>query len=690
MKKVFKRITSLFLLTAMLIAFIPAFGANATDSQTELVWPVPGHAFISQKLHDNNAIDISDGSISGANIVAAMGGVVSSLFKCTENHPNSFGDCYGFGTGIVISGNDGKTYQYAHMLPNSIPESIKVGSKVSAGTVIGKVGNTGNSTGTHLHFGISNTSNYWDAGASPATYQYTGLPITVTVNKYSTVYSVGTTDAVIGATFNMSGTNDNALNGFDYYLLDEKGNTLAHKYETWNDVSGNVYQEVSAWCDTKSDLNYTLTPGTTYTITVSANILGDSYDYSESFKTKGEAPVVTKPFDSERIFEYGSLKSYIASNDAMFINKYTIKTGYFMKDLQKVGIELLDKNDKLLASKEEAPDHGDPNVVYVWYFVKDELNYTLTPGTDYKYRFYGVYNGTKYYDDAISFTTLSSTVTLSEIAVASLPAKTIYEIGESLNTSGLTLKATYSDGSTKTITSGFTTSVFSSSTAGKKTVTVTYEDKTTTFTVSVVAPIIIEDDNPQMVIESKTARVGEIVTLPVELKNVTSLKSIALSEFTYDDSALELVSGEWKISDCILQNWNPANQTAAIAFTDNCDVNGAIFALTFKVKDDTEDGDYSVCCSITAKTRTTSGAEETVYVPTVSGSINVISVIRGDVNGDNLVTSDDAIQVLYYTLLPDIYTVNQEVDFNGDGLITSDDAIYLLYYTLLPELYSLH
>lgn len=201
---------------------------------------------------------------------------------------------------------------------------------------------------------------------------------------------------------------------------------------------------------------------------------------------------------------------------------------------------------------------------------------------------------------------------------------------------------------------------------------------------------VIDPDDAHLVIGSKTARAGDTVKISFELKNAPQLKSIAVSGITYDHSALELVNGEWKITDSILSNWNSANQTAAIAFAENKDVNGCIFELTFKVKDGTEDGDYSVGCKITAKTKTASGAEEAVAIPAQKGTVSVISVIRGDVNDDNEVTSDDAIQVLYYTLLPDIYTVNQEVDFNGDGMITSDDAVYLLYFTLLPDLYPLH
>ena len=65
------------------------------------------------------------------------------------------------------------------------------------------------------------------------------------------------------------------------------------------------------------------------------------------------------------------------------------------------------------------------------------------------------------------------------------------------------------------------------------------------------------------------------------------------------------------------------------------------------------------------------------------------SIMRGDMTGDNCVNSNDAIQLLYYTLLPERYEVNQNCDFDGDGDVDSNDAIYLLYHTLIPERYPL-
>lgn len=55
----------------------------------------------------------------------------------------------GWGGHVELEGADGWRRQYAHL--SSI--SCKVGQMVKRGDVLGKVGNTGASTGTHLHYG---------------------------------------------------------------------------------------------------------------------------------------------------------------------------------------------------------------------------------------------------------------------------------------------------------------------------------------------------------------------------------------------------------------------------------------------------------------------------------------------------------------------------------------------------------
>ncbi len=82
-------------------------------------------------------------------------------------------------------------------------------------------------------------------------------------------------------------------------------------------------------------------------------------------------------------------------------------------------------------------------------------------------------------------------VKLVSVAVKTNPTKISYYQGETLDSTGLTLTATYNNGKTETVTSGFTCSALDSSSAGQKTVTVTYQGLTTTFDVTVIAVTLV-------------------------------------------------------------------------------------------------------------------------------------------------------------------------------------------------------
>lgn len=66
----------------------------------------------------------------------------------------------GFGRSVLISHGGGLTSRYAHL--NSI--SVGVGQTVGQGEVIGGAGNTGNSTGPHLHFETRRYGREFDPG----------------------------------------------------------------------------------------------------------------------------------------------------------------------------------------------------------------------------------------------------------------------------------------------------------------------------------------------------------------------------------------------------------------------------------------------------------------------------------------------------------------------------------------------
>lgn len=74
---------------------------------------------------------------------------------------------------------------------------------------------------------------------------------------------------------------------------------------------------------------------------------------------------------------------------------------------------------------------------------------------------------------------------VTALAIATQPTKTSYSVGDTLNTAGLTLKATYNNNTVKTISSGFTCNVSKLTSTGSQTVTVSYGGKTASFMVSV-------------------------------------------------------------------------------------------------------------------------------------------------------------------------------------------------------------
>jgi murein DD-endopeptidase MepM/ murein hydrolase activator NlpD len=99
----------------------------------------------SQGIHGYNAIDIA--ASPGTPILASADGKVI-LSKYAPGNP-WFG---GYGNYIVVQHANGTQTVYAHLSGNL----VKRGWSVVQGQVIGYMGSTGRSTGTHLHFEIRN------------------------------------------------------------------------------------------------------------------------------------------------------------------------------------------------------------------------------------------------------------------------------------------------------------------------------------------------------------------------------------------------------------------------------------------------------------------------------------------------------------------------------------------------------
>ena len=108
------------------------------------VHPVPG-AVRTQGIHGYNAVDLA--APNGTAIRAASAGEVIVSKSSGWNG--------GYGNYVVIRHGNGAQTLYAHMSANY----MGVGAIVAAGETIGAVGNTGRSTGDHLHFEVRGAQN---------------------------------------------------------------------------------------------------------------------------------------------------------------------------------------------------------------------------------------------------------------------------------------------------------------------------------------------------------------------------------------------------------------------------------------------------------------------------------------------------------------------------------------------------
>lgn len=136
-----------------------AEGSGSGSSTGKFGWPTDSRRITSKFGYrsspggvgstNHKGIDIGPKSpgVSGDKIYASDGGTVTFV-----------GTSGGYGKLIKISHKDNYETRYAHLKSFNVVK----GAKVSKGQVIGYMGNTGNSTGVHLHFEIRKNNNCYN------------------------------------------------------------------------------------------------------------------------------------------------------------------------------------------------------------------------------------------------------------------------------------------------------------------------------------------------------------------------------------------------------------------------------------------------------------------------------------------------------------------------------------------------
>jgi len=144
----------------------PAYGRN-------YVFPVgggPSVVFASHTHHDYPAVDIA--APMGSPLYALANGIVVRAWGTPDAR------C---GIGLTMRAEDGLVWTYCHM--SALDPAIHAGSVVSAGTPVGRVGETGHATGPHLHLQLQPPTQWpqrmaWFQGFAGSAFTWSDGPTT--------------------------------------------------------------------------------------------------------------------------------------------------------------------------------------------------------------------------------------------------------------------------------------------------------------------------------------------------------------------------------------------------------------------------------------------------------------------------------------------------------------------------------
>ena len=210
-------------------------------------------------------------------------------------------------------------------------------------------------------------------------------------------------------------------------------------------------------------------------------------------------------------------------------------------------------------------------------------------------------------------------------------------------------------------------------------------DETVAFSGSASGKVSVVLDPAEMAtatVSSGTVKVGESIELYVKAENFAAAKSM-LFTLEYDKAVLEFdaANSAWLV-DADLSDLKADAGVMAVKNATKFD--GNILKLVFKAKADAKAGDTTVKCNLTVK-----NDDVALVVESVAGTVKVTpAVLRGDVNGDGLVNSADALYLLRHTFAAESYPINQSGDMDGSKTVDSKDALYLLRHSFDKDNYT--
>lgn len=158
------------IICAMMVVAMLTTGLQRVSAAVTFIWPVPDNRSVySQYGNGHEGLDII--GADGMKVVAAAAGKIEMIYTGCKNYDGAekqeyckeLGICKpsksfhksgfcnsAYGNAVILKHDDGTWTSYAHL--ESVAAGLNIGDRVSSGQVLGYMGSTGKSYGTHLHF----------------------------------------------------------------------------------------------------------------------------------------------------------------------------------------------------------------------------------------------------------------------------------------------------------------------------------------------------------------------------------------------------------------------------------------------------------------------------------------------------------------------------------------------------------
>lgn len=276
--------------------------------------------------------------------------------------------------------------------------------------------------------------------------------------------------------------------------------------------------------------------------------------------------------------------------------------------------------------------------------------------------------------------------TLTHITIT-YPEKLTYYVNEEFAADGMSVTAHYDNGKVvKLDREEYAIDGFDSKTPGNKTLTVTYEGKTQTFSVSV-----LERPAPEAAysMSSGRGRVGDTVSVAVSVKRNPGIAGFRHT-LRFDPTALKFISAEscdvLPPDNFVVNEEQAGSGQITLVWFNPADIeaDGELYTLTFEILDGAAAGTSGVSLSFEEKDNQ-NAAGEYVFFQVNSGAVEIVDYIWGDLTGDKALGMKDVLLLAQVVSGQDIeLTVNQQLaaDVNEDGEIDLSDVILLSQWLL--------